>query len=139
VIPANNLAVNQLNFGDTLDTDYVSQQFAKGANREYGKTYYTDTTNFYSQGTFEVKTKFASSPLLRISGTGISGSVAGIEPTYNCYEYTNISIPVFQTMNWVDCSGNAQSQYIPAFSVYNLGCGREGTHSGPVTQGAACS
>jgi hypothetical protein len=139
VIPANNLAVNKLNFGDTLDQDYVSQQFAKGANREYGKTYYTDTTNFYSQGTFEVKTKFASSPLLRISGTGISGSVGGIEPTYNCYEYTNRPIPVFQTMNWVDCAGNAQSQYIPALSIYNLGCGREGTHSGPVTQGVACS
>ncbi len=25
--------MNQLNFGDRLDTDYVSQQFAKAANR----------------------------------------------------------------------------------------------------------
>ena len=78
VVPANNLAVNKLNFGDTLDGDYISQQFAKGANREFGKSYYTDTTNFYSQGTFEVKTTFASSPLLRITGTGLSGSVSGI-------------------------------------------------------------
>jgi hypothetical protein len=78
VTPANNFAVNQLNFGDTLDQDYVSQQFAKGANREYSKIYYTDTTNFFSQGTFEVKTTFASSPLLRIAGTGLSGSVGGI-------------------------------------------------------------
>jgi hypothetical protein len=78
VIPANNLAVNKLNFGDTLDTDYISQQFAKAANREYGKSYYTDTTNFYSQGSFDVKTTFASDPLLRISGTGLSGSVGGI-------------------------------------------------------------
>jgi sRNA-binding regulator protein Hfq len=78
VVPANNLAVNKLNFGDTLDGDYISQQFAKGANREYAKQYYTDTTNFYSQGTFEVKTTFASSPLLRITGTGLSGSVGGI-------------------------------------------------------------
>ena len=77
VIPANNLAVNQLNFGDTLDTDYISQQFSKGANREFGKAYYTDTTNFFSQGTLEVKTTFASSPLLQIAGTGLSGSVAG--------------------------------------------------------------
>ena len=46
-IPANNLAVNKLNFGDTLDTDYISQQFSKAANREYGKKYYVDTTNFY--------------------------------------------------------------------------------------------
>jgi hypothetical protein len=85
VIPANNLAVNQLNFGDTLDGDYISQQFAKGANREFGKQYYTDTTNFYSQGKFEVKTTFASDPLIQIAGTGLSGSVAGggvTPPTY---------------------------------------------------------
>lgn len=74
VIPANNLAVNQLNFGDTLDGDYVSQQFSKAENREYGKSYYVDTENFFSQGTFEVKTKFASTPLVYLSGTGTSGS-----------------------------------------------------------------
>jgi hypothetical protein len=85
VIPANNLAVNKLNFGDTLDQDYISQQFAKGANREYGKQYYTDTTNFYSQGTYEVKTTFASSPLIRIDGTGLSGSVGGLTPTITQY------------------------------------------------------
>ena len=81
VIPANNFAVNKLNFGDTLDNDYVSQQFAKGANREYGKIYYTDTTNFYSQGTYEVKTTFSSEPLVYLQGTGLSGSVGGINPT----------------------------------------------------------
>jgi len=80
VIPANNLAVNRLNFGDTLDTDYISQQFSKEANREYGKTYYIDTTNFYSQGEFNVKTTFASDPLVRIPGTGLSGSISGINP-----------------------------------------------------------
>ena len=78
MIPANNLAVNKLNFGDTLDQDYISQQFSKAANREYGKTYYVDTTNFYSQGEFNVKTTFASDPLVRIAGTGLSGSVGGI-------------------------------------------------------------
>lgn len=74
VTPANNLAVNQLNFGDTLDGDYVSQQFSKAENREYGKSYYVDTENFFSQGTFEVKTKFASTPLVYLAGTGTSGS-----------------------------------------------------------------
>lgn len=73
-IPANNLAVNVLNFGDTLDGDYVSQQFSKAANREYGKSYYVDTENFFSQGQFEVKTKFASTPLVYLQGTGTSGS-----------------------------------------------------------------
>lgn len=80
VIPANNFAVNKLNFGDTLDTDYVAQQFYKGANREFGKQYYIDTTNFYSQGEFNVKTTFASEPLLYITGTGLSGSVGGFSP-----------------------------------------------------------
>jgi hypothetical protein len=80
VVPANNLAVNELNFGDVLDQDYISQQFSKEANREYGKTYYTDTENFFSQGKFEVKTSVASTQLLQITGTGLSGSVAGLGP-----------------------------------------------------------
>lgn len=73
-IPANNLAVNELNFGDTLDGDYLSQQFSKAENREYGKSYYVDTENFFSQGNFEVKTKFASTPLGYLANTGTSGS-----------------------------------------------------------------
>ena len=85
VIPANNLAVNKLNFGDTLDTDYVSQQFAKAANREYGKQYYVDTNNFFSQGEFTVKTTLASAPLLRIAGSGQSGSIAGLNPPVTQY------------------------------------------------------
>jgi len=96
VIPSNNLAVNKLNFLDTLDTDYISQQFSKAANREYGKSYYIDTTNFYSQGEFNVKTTFASDPLARIVGTGLSGSVGGINPTITqysagTYNFTNIN------------------------------------------------
>jgi len=81
VIPANNLAVNELNFGDLLDQDYISQQFSKEANREFGKAYYTDTENFFSQGKFEVKTAVSSTQLLQISGTGVSGSVSGVNPT----------------------------------------------------------
>jgi hypothetical protein len=81
VIPANSFAVNELNFGDVLDQDYVSQQFSKGANREYGKTYYTDLENFFSQGKFEVKSSVSSTPLLQISGTGLSGSVNGLNPS----------------------------------------------------------
>ena len=80
VIPANNLAVNELNFGDTLDQDYVSQQFSKAANREFGKSYYTDLQNFFSQGKFDVKTSVASTQLLQVAGTGVSGSVAGLQP-----------------------------------------------------------
>jgi hypothetical protein len=85
VIPANNLAVNELNFGDTLDQDYISQQFSKAANREFGKTYYTDLQNFFSQGKFEVKTSVASTQLLQVAGTGVSGSVAGLNPGQQVY------------------------------------------------------
>ena len=86
VVPANNLAVNKLNFGDTLDQDYISQQFSKEANREFGKQYYIDTNNYFSQGSFDVKTTFASDPLIRIAGTGLSGSVAGLAPTITQYQ-----------------------------------------------------
>ena len=139
-IPANSLAVNKLNFGDTLDGDYVSQQFSKGANREFGKQYYVDTTNFYSQGEFNVKTTFASSPLLRMAGTGLSGSVSGIVPSFSCYNYTSKSIPVGGTVTWLDCAGATQTQYVSPYTVINLGCGRAGSHTGfPVTQGTPCS
>ena len=129
VIPANNLAVNQLNFGDTLDGDYVSQQFAKGANREFAKSYYTDTTNFFSQGTFEVKTKFASSPLLYVQGTGISGSAQGIapEPPGTCYSYTVSTPPTYGGyVYWTDCFGNPYSQYINANDTFDM-CAQQGT------------
>jgi hypothetical protein len=80
VVPANNFAVNELNFGDTLDQDYISQQFSKQANREFGKEYFIDTQNFFSDGKYEVKTTFASTPLSQIVGTGVSGSVDGLNP-----------------------------------------------------------
>jgi hypothetical protein len=44
-----------------------------------------DTTNFYSQGEFNVKTTFASDPLIRIPGTGLSGSISGINPPITQY------------------------------------------------------
>jgi hypothetical protein len=129
VIPANNLAVNELTFGDTLDQDYISQQFSKEANREYGKTYYVDTTNFFSQGKFEVKTTFASDPLIRIAGTGLSGSVAGIEPVVNCYDYDYYAYAGC-TIYWTDCNGLFQSAFVSAGSTYYINCAREGTLSG---------
>lgn len=78
VVPANNLAPNKVTFGDRLDSDYLSQQFSKSENREFGKIYYIDTTNFYSQGEMKIETIFASTPLSYLEGTGLSGSVGGI-------------------------------------------------------------
>ena len=114
VIPANNLAVNELNFGDTLDQDYISQQFSKAANREYGKTYYTDTQNFFSQGKFEVKTTFASSPLIRIAGTGLSGSVGGIVPPVTSYQY------VIGDRGWYDNTSACNNTYYYPTIVYAI-------------------
>ena len=100
IIPANNLAVNELNFGDTLDQDYVSQQFSKLANRPFGKQFYVDTQNYFSQGKFEVETTFASSPLVQLSGTGISGSSAS--PTTN--NTVSVSDSTTNT-DYLDCNG----------------------------------
>ena len=99
VIPANNLAVNQLEFGDALDQDYISQQFSKAANRPFGQTFYTDTQNFFSQGKLEVKTTFASSPLLQITGTGLSGSVAGVDNNTTTSYFNQVSSTQYTNSN----------------------------------------
>jgi len=88
-IPANNLAVNKLTFGDSLDTDYISQQFAKAQNRKYGESFFTDTQNFFSQGEFAVQTTFASSPLRYVDGTGLSGSAQSTVTTNKIFVEDN--------------------------------------------------
>jgi hypothetical protein len=141
VIPANNLAVNQLNFGDTLDLDYISQQFSKEANREYSKIYYTDTTNFFSQGKFEVKTTFASTPLIRVAGTGLSGSVAGVAPPApTCALYQVGPVYTSGWAYWITCDGNPASTYINYGSTSFIGCARIGsvTGNGQITYITSC-
>ena len=114
VIPANNLAVNQLEFGDTLDQDYISQQFSKAANRPYGQTFYTDTQNFFSQGKLEVRTTFASTPLLQIAGTGLSGSVAGANPNPTTSYFNQVSSTAYSS-NYNVC--NHSGGYYTYYSV----------------------
>ena len=81
VTPANNLGVKNLEFGDKLDLDFLSQNFNRTNNREYSKSYYTDTTNFFSQGELKVETTFSSSPLRYIGGSGAIGTGAGQQGT----------------------------------------------------------
>tara|TARA_R110000751_G_scaffold86869_2_gene172586 strand:- start:573 stop:2645 length:2073 start_codon:yes stop_codon:yes gene_type:complete len=76
VTPANNLGVKNLEFGDTLDLDYLAQDFNKTNNREFGKTYYTDTQNFFSQGQYKVQSEFSSTPLRYVGGSGAVGTGA---------------------------------------------------------------
>ena len=109
VTPANNLGVKNLEFGDTLDLDFISQNFNRTNNREYSKTYYTDTTNFFSQGSFKVETTFSSSPLRYIGGSGAIGTGAGTTGTA-FYGYPG------STQSQA-CAGN------PAFQYYHDGIG----------------
>jgi hypothetical protein len=131
VIPSNNLAVNELNFGDILDSDYVSQQFSKEANREFGKSYYVDTQNFFSQGTFEVKTAFASSPLIYLEGTGVSGSqsiavtnkVSVSDSGYDSFSITCLGSNYttyrnITTATYVDSSGNPAINFGSPVNVF---------------------
>jgi hypothetical protein len=74
VIPANNLGMREVEFGDTLDVDFLAQNFNKENNREYGKSYFRDTQNFFSEGKLEVQSGFSSSPLRFVGGSGITGS-----------------------------------------------------------------
>jgi hypothetical protein len=114
VIPANNLAVNELNFGDVLDQDYISQQFSKAANREFGKSYYTDLQNFFSQGKFEVKTSVASTQLLQVAGTGVSGSIAGFNPSQPVYFVGQYGMGITTSPRGL-CSGNFD--YVDVYST----------------------
>lgn len=74
VTPANNLGVREVEFGDTLDIDFLSNNFKKSQNREFGKSYFRDTQNFFSEGKLAVESGFSSSPLRYVAGSGITGS-----------------------------------------------------------------
>jgi len=132
-IPANNLAVNKLTFGDKLDQDYISQQFSKGANREYGKSYYIDTTNYFSQGEYKVETGFASSPLIYLQGTGLSGSVPDITGSAgSCSSYTAVATQYnYGYVSYYDCNAVYQTQYISANTEFNF-CAQTNTATGPM-------
>jgi hypothetical protein len=129
VIPANNLAVNKLTFGDKLDQDYVSQQFSKAANREFGKSYYIDTTNYFSQGEYNVETGVASSPLIYLQGTGVSGSVDGFNPGGTpCVNYT-ANANASSTGLWVyytDCNIQNHQYYLEPGQEVTF-CAAQGT------------
>jgi hypothetical protein len=134
VIPANNLAVNELNFSDKLGNDYIAQQFSKLNTREFGKSYFVDTTNFFSQGKFNVETKFSVTPLVRIAGTGLSGSIDGLDPTIPiCTSYRLIT-PIWDgaTVQYRDCQGNYSEQWIEPNSELEI-CADNGSVSFPYT------
>lgn len=84
ITPANNLAVNELEFGDQLGKDYLAKLFDEANNRPYGTSYYKDNSNQFSQGKVDVKTTFGVSPLRYVEGTGTtSGSTAPTSYAHN--------------------------------------------------------
>ena len=87
VTPANNLAVREVNFGDKMGKDFLALQFEKAINRDFGTINYVDNQNFFSQGSLDVETTFAVSPLRYIQGTGASGSAA---PTIGYREFVQL-------------------------------------------------
>ncbi len=74
VTPANNLAVNELEFTDTLGKDYLARQFNDVNLRKYGASIFIDTQNQFSQGKLSISPVFSSSPLRYITGTGGTGT-----------------------------------------------------------------
>jgi hypothetical protein len=94
VIPANSLAVNKLGFGDKLDSDYISQQFRSQNGREFGKQTYVDTVNDFSSGEYNVTSTFASSPILHLTNTGLSGSAGVAALKVDVQETFQGSVPI---------------------------------------------
>ena len=96
VTPANNLGVREVEFGDKLDIDFLSQNFSKSQNREFGKSYFRDTQNFFSEGKLEVESGFSSSPLRYVAGSGITGSLGVILTPFEGVIGTTISAVCMQ-------------------------------------------
>ena len=80
VTPANNLAVNELEFSDSLGKDYLARNFNDVNLRKYGASIYKDTENQFSQGKIDIMPVFSSSPLRYIEGTG--GTSTGAPTSY---------------------------------------------------------
>lgn len=77
VVPANTLAVNELEFSDTVGKDYLARNFQDFENRPYGGSFYFDNENRFSQGKVDIKPITSASPLRYIPGTGeVGGSTA---------------------------------------------------------------
>jgi len=139
VIPANTLGVNKLSFGDTVDQDYLSQQFSKAENRPFGTAFYTDTANFFSQGELKVETGFGVSPLTYLQGTGLSGSVDNYQPPADCALYQIGPAPYSGWAYWTNCDGSPGQYFIDIGTTYYSGCIKIGTITGqPFTYITSC-
>ena len=93
VTPANNLGVREVEFGDTLDLDFLTQNFKKQNNREFGKSYFRDTQNFFSDGKLQVETGLGVSPLRYVVGSGTEGfAVVRLTPFYAVIANSTVTV-----------------------------------------------
>ena len=117
VTPANNLAVKKLQFGDKLDEDYLAQEFKKVNNREYGKSIYEDTQNFFSEGEFKVEPQSSVSPLLRVAGSGVEGADGDVGGGYavllSFSNFTSTACTLTPTTYYI----SANRSYIQAYDI----------------------
>jgi hypothetical protein len=73
--------------------------------------------------------------LLKIAGTGISGSVGGANPpATNCNSYTlQLTNPFGQSVSWEDCYGGIQEQWLDEINQQITVCAKTGTVNGNAT------
>jgi hypothetical protein len=114
VTPANNLAVNKLEFGDSLGKDLLAQNFDKENNRSFGKSIYIDNQNYFSQGEFKVEPVFSVSPLRYVTGTGVSGSF--FSPTQGIPLTVNLSNQLYGVTGTV-CNTYPRVRYLDSSSL----------------------
>jgi len=93
VIPANTLAVNELEFSDTLGKDFLAQNFNNTNQRIYGASIFKDTSNQFSQGKIDVMPIMSSSPLRYIDGTG-GTQTGGTQGYLQGITYNNSKFPI---------------------------------------------
>lgn len=121
-IPASSLAVNVLNFTDTLDTDYVSTLWQRTFNRTYGQSILIDTGSYFSQGEFKVQTTFAEGQLGLIPGSLSTGSY-NLETNCTTYRffYTDFAPPYISSyVNYEACDGTIVSQSLGGSTGNNV-------------------
>jgi len=93
VIPANTLAVNELEFSDTLGKDFLARNFNDTNQRVYGASIFKDTTNQFSQGKIDGMPVMSSSPLRYIDGTG-GTQTGGTQGYLQGITYNNSKFPI---------------------------------------------
>ena len=88
-----------------------------------------------------MKTTFSSDPLVKIPGTGLSGSVGGFAPPpATCAVYTVGPVYTSGYAYWTNCDGSPGSTYIALGGTANINCARIGsvTGNGSITYITSC-